>query len=461
MKIIITITAITLMAFSFAQAIDCSSFTNNLDSQCAALGEEECRKALDECEQFYQQRSDLYQTEINKISSKKKSLENEIWSLNSQIKNLSNKIYKNNLIIKDLGFQITDTEYSIEDTKTKIEIVRDKLGVLLQLRYEQDQTSLLEVFLAEQTFSGFFDDLMAVESLNKETQDLYQNITGLKISLEGHKESMVSEKKDIEHTQILVGLQKEESQDLKTEKNTLLDKTKGQEALYQKYLQETEARAHEIRKKKFELAQVDEGEAITLEQAYVLASQVEDLTGVRAALLLGLLRVESNIGKNVGQCNCTTCNYPNIHWKEIMTSRHWPYFEQITKELGRDPNNTPVSCAVSGGKVQWGGAMGPAQFMPQTWIEYGYKERVEKVNGVKPASPWRIKDAFVAAGLYLSDWGATAQTELKEIGAVRAYLCGTTRLTWTCRISGGNTYTYNVMHYAKEYQGYIDKGVFK
>lgn len=54
---------------------------------------------------------------------------------------------------------------------------------------------------------------------------------------------------------------------------------------------------------------------------------------------------------------------------------------------------TPVSCSISGNMVQWGGAMGLAQFMPNTWLHLGYKERVAAITG-QPANPWVIRVPF-------------------------------------------------------------------
>jgi len=446
------------------QADFCQTFTKNIDSQCNKMGKEACKKALNDCEKYYQQESAKYQTEISKIKKKKVSLENEIKRLKNEISSLNYKIYKNNLIIKGLALQIKDTQKSISGTSLKINDIKEKLSVLLRLRYEKDRKSFLEIFLSGKNLSDFFDDLMALEALNKQTQKLLEDIKGLKKSLEEQNNSMLSEKKKLEHTQILVNLQKNKSEELKREKDSILKATKGKESLYQKYLNETEAKAQEIRKKIFELAQISQGQTITLEQAYQLALDIERITNIRPAFLLGLLKVESNIGSNVGQCNCggaPFCRHPEINWQKVMTKRQWPYFKQITRELGLNINTTPVSCSINGGKVQWGGAMGPAQFMPETWIKLGYKKRVEDITGNRPANPWRIKDAFLAAALYLADWGADSQSKIKEIGAARAYLCGTTKLTWTCRISGGNSYTYNVMKYADKFQSYVDKGILR
>jgi membrane-bound lytic murein transglycosylase B len=90
---------------------------------------------------------------------------------------------------------------------------------------------------------------------------------------------------------------------------------------------------------------------------------------------------------------------------------------ELTQELKRDPFNTLVSCPMSFG---WGGAMGPAQFIPSTWAKY--KERVKAITG--SADPWNIKDAFVAAALYLADFGATKKTYDAEWKAAMIYFSG-------------------------------------
>ena len=47
------------------------------------------------------------------------------------------------------------------------------------------------------------------------------------------------------------------------------------------------------------------------------------------------------------------------------------HFYKLQPLLGRDPYNTPVSCWIPIMLVEfqsdWGGAMGPAQFIASTW----------------------------------------------------------------------------------------------
>jgi len=122
----------------------------------------------------------------------------------------------------------------------------------------------------------------------------------------------------------------------------------------------------------------------------------------------------------------------------MKPSRDIDYFLALTKELGRDPNKTVVSCPMSYG---WGGAIGPAQFIPSTWKIYA--ERVKAITG--SADPWKIKDAFVAAALYLKDKGADSQTYNAEWRAAISYFAGSVNLSY-------RFYGDSVMSIAKKYE---------
>ena len=131
------------------------------------------------------------------------------------------------------------------------------------------------------------------------------------------------------------------------------------------------------------------------------------------------------MGENVGSCviaNLTTgetkgVTYGTIFPNGIHPTRDLALFLTITAELGKDPFQTPISCGQG-----WGGAMGPAQFIPSTWM--GYRETVSHLTGRIPANPWNIEEAFIAAAAKLSRDGASSQTRAGEIAASKRYYCG-------------------------------------
>jgi len=406
----------------------------------SALAQEEC-ETREECEALLKE----YEEEIEKLRAaasqkeqESKTLQNQISVLKSKIQQLDLQIQQSNVMIKDLSYQIKDTEGSIEQTSLKVGDLKNKLAVNLQTIYEEDQKSLIEVLLSGTTLSDFFDNLMALETLNLKNQEFLGEIKDLKTTLEGQKQSLDTEKGELEGVVKMQTLQKQQSQTTKTQQEYFLKLT---EAQYQQYLKEkeaTEKRVAEIRARIFELIGIPQ--APTFGEAYDLAKYVEGITGVRPALLLAVLTQESNIGKNVGQCyvtnlqtgagvnarNGAAVNYVMKPMGLSGRKGDTDDFLRITKELGRKWNETPVSCPIPsvGG---YGGAVGPAQFIPTTWILY--RDRVAQIVGKAP-DPWSIKDAFIAAALYLTDYGAAKRTYNDEWKAAMIYFSGTTNLRY-------------------------------
>jgi membrane-bound lytic murein transglycosylase B len=310
--------------------------------------------------------------------------------------------------------------------------------------YEADRKSLIEILLTEKTLSGFFDNLMYLDLLNLKTQELLGIVQKLKNSLEDQKLVLEKEKENLERILKMQMLQKQESEGLKKDKEYLskLTETQYQTLLVKK--KEVEKEAAKIRARIFELIGVTQ--APTFGEAYELAKWIEKIIGVRPAFLLAVLTQESNIGRNVGQCfvkDQKTGQGIRVKTGEkvervMHPTRDIPHFLNITRELGRDPFNTLVSCPMSFG---WGGAMGPAQFIPSTWIKY--KDRVKQITG--SADPWNVKDAFVAAALYLADYGAVNGNIESERKAAMIYFSGTTNQKYSF-------YANSVMSIASRYE---------
>jgi len=449
--------ALFLPSFSFGEDLSLTCDLDRVENQCNILEPTECRKLLEKCEAYYSEQSDEIAKDLNKTESEKKTLENKIYTLNSKIKNLNYQISQSNLIIKDLGFQIKDTTNSIGNTILTIEDSEKKLAKILRSIYEEDQKPVIEMLLADDSISGFFNNLTALESLNIKNRDLLQNIKSLKINLEDQKTYLGEEKEDLEYMVKIQTTQKQQSSQTKQEQEYYLQLTEKE---YQKYLEEKEVvdqKASEIRARIFELVGVSK--APTFGEAYEIAKYVEKITGVRPAFLLAVLTQESNMGKNVGQCYLTNSETgagiiiksgSNVS-RVMKPTRDVDPFLIITKELGRDPYATPVSCPMSYG---WGGAMGPAQFIPNTWMSY--RDKLKEITG-GPADPWDVSDAFLAAGLYLSDYGAKSQTYDGEFNAALSYFAGPGWVKSSYRKVYERDYGVPIMSIAKRYESDIAK----
>ncbi|MBI4359131.1 MAG: lytic murein transglycosylase [Candidatus Nealsonbacteria bacterium] len=389
---------------------------------------EEEKKALEEELKSLEEKISQYEKSIDSVQKERKTLQNQITILQSKIKKLNLEISRGNLMIKDIKRQIQDTENSIQKTTDELDKTRVKLKGSLRTLYQENQKGNAEILLSSEQLSDFFTNLANLEALNLRVTQSLEDVKSLKISLEDEKDSLDKEKEDLQKVVGLQILQKQAGEDNKKQQESILEITKGKETVYQKYLEESKKRAAEIRSRIFELIGVPQ--APTFGQAYEIAKIISKTTGVRPALLLAVIKQESNLGKNVGQCFLkdpkkgsgvritTGAAVTNV----MKPSRDVQPFLQITQELGRDPYNTSVSCPIPsvGG---YGGAMGPAQFIPSTWMIY--RDELKELSG-RAADPWNVSDAFLAAALYLKDFGAASQKENDEWRAAMIYFSGST-----------------------------------
>jgi hypothetical protein len=259
-----------------------------------------------------------------------------------------------------------------------------------------------------------------VSDLRKEKSDL----TARNQSLEDSQEDY----------QNLINIKQEQNSsiaELKTQKDEMLKITHGQEGQYQSLIASSRGMLPSLQAELRNLQSL--GSDIKFDDAISASKYVGGVTGVRPALLLGILRVESGLGTNVGG---------GIYSIDMSPSQR-PVFESIATELGYDPNAMPVSKRPSS-YAGWGGAMGPAQMMPSTWLIY--KDEVSQIVKKSPPDPWNLTDSIAAIAVKLSKVeGVTSGDYNAEYKAAGMYMGG---VNW----QKYPFYPNKVMYYADLYQ---------
>jgi len=395
---------------------------NNVETgECTT--KESCQALLDKYEALLKQ----YDSDISKTTGEKKTLQNQIAALKKKTDSLSVQIKQSNAMIGDLKLQISDTEISVESTSAKIRESQKHLAAIVRAIDQADRISLIETILTQRKFSDFFDNLIYLENLDRKSNQTLQDIKNLKHSLEDQKIGLESEKGDLEKTTQMKLLQKQEHEKAQAEYNSTLKIKDAELAQTTQAKQLTAKVIQQIKQRLFSLAGVADTDAPNFEQAYQIAKSAGAAIGVRPAFLLAILTQESSLGKNVGGCYMT--NNATGAGIKISTgaaisrvmkpTRDVAPFLEIVGAIGKDPHQTRVSCPMSFG---YGGAMGPAQFIPSTWKLYA--ARLQSVLG-RPGNPWNINDAFMASALYVSDYGAKLQTYNGEWKAAMIYFAGT------------------------------------
>lgn len=340
-----------------------------------------------------------------------KSLKNEIGSLNAKISKLNLQIRAVTLNLQKLDGEITLTKGDITAAEQKLDTNKGALTQLLRQTYENDRQGLVSVVLRHPSLADFANTLSSLSAIQDTLSARVSEIAGLRAQLVDKKEALSEKRSDAAALKAAQDAQKAAADRVKKDKAGLLSDTQGKESVYQAILKATRKTAAQIRSRIFELLG---GGELSFDQAYKFAQYAEQATGVRAAFTLAILDHESALGQNVGRCNYKGAMNP---------SRDIPVFLAMTSALAINPDAVSVSCANRDGA--YGGAMGPAQFIPSTWKLY--TDRVAQLTGHAPPSPWNNGDAFTATALYLKDAmsGCTAvysrQADIERCGAAKYY----------------------------------------
>lgn len=388
-----------------------------------------------------------YEHTVDIYRQEGKSLEGEIQRLNNKIKTLNLQIKAIMVNLQRLDKDIESTKEKISQTELDIVHQQESLSALLQDLYESESKSVVEMIVANPKLSDFFLDINNLLVLQDNLRLGLERVVELKTQLMDEKEALALEYEDIEALRRYQEAQRLTIAQTESEKKVLLTETKGQEAKYQQILEEKKKSAAEIRSRIFEMLG---GGELSFGEAYRLAKIAQDATGVRAALILAVLDGESALGRNVGRCIYDKNPYYPERASNPTTmhpTRDIPAFLEITKKLGLDPATTVVSCPIPSDGA-YGGAMGPAQFIPSTWKMY--EKQIAKAVGVDTPSPWNNLHAFMATALYLADAGAANATLYEEKVAAAKYYAGGRWKTYL------NSYGARAVSRAESFQDDID-----
>jgi len=419
---VIVFLLIVFTLFSFkghtALAVDCSS-ASSIVSQA---DKDYCKNELSQIEAELASLLKKQQEQQKQTGT----LKGDVSYLTSQINALKAKIKARTLAIAQLKNSIKEKVSKISSLSQKIEREHESLAQLLRNTNEFDNENIVYLILSDSTISNYYNDLESYASIKQAVKTSVEEITGIKTQTEEQKKDLeVKQDAETDARDELESAQKKVAQS-EAEKKRLLAISKQKESDYQKLADEKKVKANKIRSALFSLAGISQ--KIDFGTALSYANEAKAKTGIDPAFLLAILTQESNLGSNVGKCYLTDVDGPqagygvNIStgktWTNLMKpSRDISPFLEITGKLNLNPLKTVVSCPIAGVKG-YGGAMGPAQFIPSTWKLF--ENRLKSLLGYD-ANPWSPRDAFMASALYLTDLGAIGNSASAQNKAACKY----------------------------------------
>ncbi len=347
--------------------------------------------------------TDCLNNQIDKIEKKLKdankkydTLQQNLGQINSSLTSTQQMIQKTQNLLTQTAQTIDQKELEISNLESQLNLEKKVLKNLLQELYTSSSIPLVEVVLTSEDVTDFFQGNDNLFSTQEKMQGVIEDINDMKERVAGEKSSLEDTKKDNE---ALLQIKNKQKQSLVASKIDVQSDVEDQQTI--------------ISRLKKELNQL-EGDLNTILGKSYNAKDIKDAvefasneTGVPKGFLFGVLKMETNLGANVGGCTYAQvedgalASYKakklgKVAWATFQRRRD--IFKSITSELDIDYRKQKVSCNPRG-YVGTGGAMGVAQFMPDTWV--AYKVQVAAKTGHRPPSPWNLTDGVMAMALKL------------------------------------------------------------
>jgi membrane-bound lytic murein transglycosylase B len=225
-------------------------------------------------------------------------------------------------------------------------------------------------------------------------------------------------------------LQQSQLKQSEKQKQDLVIAARGQESVYLQLIASKQQTAAQIEAQLFNLRDTT---AVSFGDMYNFAKEASLKTGVRPAFILAILSQESDLGANIGSCYVTNLQTGDgvgkssgeIYQRVMKAPRDTDPYLAITQQFQLPWATTAVSCPLGHTYTSsrgYGGAMGPAQFIPSTWQLYA--DRISAAMGQGQSNPWDPHTATFAIALYMADLGADQQTSTAERNAALKYFAG-------------------------------------
>ncbi len=401
--------------FGFAQIV---SAEEEVLTPEEIVAQEEEEKEKEEEQDELEDKENKLEKEIKKEQEKLDRYQNDLGVVNRSYNATLYSVSETQKEITEKEQDIDRHEKQVSSYEQQINLKEDVLASVFRELYFQKR-SLVDTRIIEDDTASFF-------AFRDRLNVIRTKATAIITDIKNKKNDTLTAKAEIAQT-------KGEKEELLTVQNEQKQVLAVQKAQVQGKVENKQADVAQLNAK---LAAVQSdlssllGESVSTDDIVEAASFASKKTGVRKGFILGMLIVETDLGRYTGGCTYKESRM-NDHRKDL--------FKKIAKDLGYNYKKLKVSCPPSNYKGT-GGAMGVAQFMSDTWM--GYKSKIASKTGNNPPDPWSLTDGVMAMALKLANDGGASKSG--EWNAAARYL-------GSC---SGNTrfYCENVLYWADNYK---------
>lgn len=176
---------------------------------------------------------DQYEDEIDSLRGQRLSLSRELDILNNRIAQKEIEIVAEQARIDQTTLEIQVIDDAIRVTENEISTKKNQLGNVLDKLDREGETDYFQIFLLNDSFTDFFDDLKSLENIQGDVYQLLTDVQNQKLVLE-EEQVQLEEKKDFqEQLKMKLEEKKISLEDQKNTKDFLIAQTRYSERQFQ------------------------------------------------------------------------------------------------------------------------------------------------------------------------------------------------------------------------------------
>lgn len=193
------------------------------------------------------------QKKVQAYEEKIKAKRNEVLGIKNQLGELGDKIdqTKTELEIKrqeitETNLKIQETEETIKDKNLEIAKEQEKLAEFVRLLYQKGEKSYIEILLAHDAFSEFYDQVQYLKTIEGDLDIVLKKVKAVKEKMEMEKLRLEEERQSLEGLRAQLDDKQATLAENATAKNVLLEATQADESKFQQLLKEVRAEQAQI-----------------------------------------------------------------------------------------------------------------------------------------------------------------------------------------------------------------------
>jgi len=200
------------------------------------------RKAIEEI----QKRVDEYEGRIQAKRNESLTIRNQLDGLGDQIDQTKLRLELSRREIAETNLEIAENENRIKDKEAEIGGQQERLSEFVRLLYQHGQKTPVEILLANNAFSEFFDETQYLEAIEGDVSIILKKLKAVREKLEQEKRDLEAKRMELQELQSQLESNQVVLEEQVTVKNVILSATQADEEKFQALLSQVRAEQAQI-----------------------------------------------------------------------------------------------------------------------------------------------------------------------------------------------------------------------